>query len=160
MTDTRNAEHVWKLMDKIGLCMFASRDGEWIRSRPMSAWVCAEDNAIYLLTDVDSAKDEQVAAYPHVNLAFADPSGQKYVSLTGTAIVSNDRAKIKQLFSTPAKAWWDDAEDPAIRLLKITPHDAQFWDSPGKMVSYIKMAAAIVTDSRPDLGDHEKVDLR
>lgn len=159
MTEAHNADHVWELMDKIGFCMFASLDGEWIRSRPMGAYIRAEENAIYLLTDVDSAKDAQVAAHPHVNLAFADPSGQTYVSLTGRATISNDRKLIKELFSTPAKAWWDDAEDPSIRVLKITPHDAQTWDSPGTVVSYIKMAAAILTDSKPDLGDREKVDL-
>ena len=37
--------------------------------------------------------------------------------LTGTAVVSNDRAKIKELFSTPAKAWWESADDPNIRVL-------------------------------------------
>ena len=58
---------------------------------------------------------------PAINLSFADAGSQKYVSVAGTAAVSNDRAKIKQLFSTPAKAWWDSAEDPNIRVLKITP---------------------------------------
>ena len=35
-----------------------------------------------------------------VNLSFADAGDQKYVSVTGTAVVSNDRAKIKELFTT------------------------------------------------------------
>jgi len=92
-----------------------------------------------------------------VNLSFADAGGQKYVSVTGTAIVSNDRALIKQLFSTPAKAWWDSADDPNIRVLKITPDDAEFWDSPGTVISYVKMAAAAVTGTRPEIGDNRKV---
>ncbi len=74
-------------------------------------------------------------------------------------MVSNDRAKIKQLFSTPAKAWWNSAEDPNIRVLTITPDDAEFWDTPGSVISYVKMATAAVTGSRPELGDNRKVAL-
>jgi general stress protein 26 len=79
--------------------------------------------------------------------------------LTGRAAISNDRQKIKQLWSTPAKAWWNSPEDPSIRVLKITPKDAQYWDSPGTVVSYVKMFAAAMTDSRPALGDTAKVKL-
>ena len=103
--------------------------------------------------------DEEIARNPGINLSFADASDQKYVSVTGTAAVSNDRAKIKQLFSTAAKAWWDSAEDPNIRVLKITPDDAEFWDTPGKVISYVKRAAAAATGSRPEIGDNRKVAL-
>jgi hypothetical protein len=48
----------------------------------------------------------------------------------------------------------------AIRLLRITPQDAEYWDSPGKIVSYVKMAAAAVSKSRPELGENEKVAMR
>ncbi len=51
----------------------------------------------------------------------------------------------------------DSADDPAIRVLKITPKDAQYWDSPGTVVSYVKMLAAAVSDSRPEIGDSGKV---
>lgn len=163
MTDSQGEARVWELMEEIGFCMLSSldvSDGQpLIRSRPMAAHVCREENSIYFLTDADSAKDDEVAARPQVNLAFADTSKQSYVSLTGRAAVSNDREKIRELFSTPAKAWWDSPEDPSIRVLKVTPHDAQYWDSPGTVRSYIKMAAAAVSDTRPDLGDHEKVDM-
>jgi general stress protein 26 len=114
-------------------------------------------NAIYFLTDVNSTKDDEIERWPNVGLAFADAKGQKYVSVTGTAEISNNRDHIRDLWSTPAKAWWDDADDPAIRILKVTPKYAEYWDSPGTIVSYVKMLAAAVTDSRPDMGDNAKV---
>lgn len=154
---TKDIDRTWDLMEKIGFAMLVTRDGEQMRARPMSAFVERDHNAIYFLTDARRHKDDEIAAHPEVNLAFADTGGQKYVSLTGLAAVSNDRAKIKELFSTPAKAWWDSADDPNIRVLKVTPNDAEFWDSPGSLVSYVKMAAAVVTGSRPDLGDNRKV---
>jgi len=147
----------WDLMKKIGFAMLVTRDGSKLRARPMAAFVEREQNAIYFLSDVRRHKDDEIARDPNVNLAFADAGSQKYVSVTGTASISNDRAKIKELFSTPAKAWWDSAEDPNIRVLKVVPDDAEFWDSPGTVISYVKMAAAAVTGTRPDLGDNRKV---
>ncbi len=151
------ADRVWALMEKIAICMLTTRDGEQIRSRPMGAYVRRDENTVYFLTDVRRHKDDEILKFPHVCLAFADASGQKYVSLAGRAAVSNDRGKIRELFSTPAKAWWESAEDPNIRVLKVTPNDAEYWDSPGTVVSTIKMAAAAATGTRPDLGENRKV---
>ena len=157
--NARDAERAWELMQKIGFAMLVTRDDDKLRARPMSAHLERENNAIYFLTDARRHKDDEIARNPGINLSFADASAQKYVSLTGTAVVSNDRAKIKELFSTPAKAWWDSAEDPNIRVLKITPDDAEYWDSPGTVVSYVKMAAAAVTGTRPDIGENRKVSM-
>ncbi|WP_375414852.1 pyridoxamine 5'-phosphate oxidase family protein [uncultured Bradyrhizobium sp.] len=154
---SHDVDRAWELMKKIGFAMLVTRDGDKLRARPMSAHVERDNNAIYFLTDARRHKDDEIARNPNINLSFADAGDQKYVSVSGTAEVSNDRAKIKELFSTPAKAWWDSAEDPNIRVLKIAPEDAEFWDSPGTVISYVKMAAAAVTGSRPNLGENRKV---
>ncbi len=151
-------DRVWELK-KIGFAMLVTRDGDKLRARPMSAYLVRDENVIYFLTDARRHMDEEIARNPQVNLSFANAGSQKYVSISGSAVISNDRAKIKQLFSTPAKAWWDSADDPNIRVLKITPEDAEFWDSPGTLTSYVKMTAAAFTGARPDLGDHHKVAL-
>lgn len=157
--NSRDQDRVWQLMEKIGLAMLVTSDGDKLRARPMSAHLERDNNAIFFLTDARRHKDDEIARNPSVNLSFADASAQKYVSLTGTAAVSNDRAKIKKLFSTPAKAFWDSAEDPNIRVLKITPDDAEFWDSPGTVISYVKMAAAAVSNTRPEIGENRKVTM-
>jgi general stress protein 26 len=154
-----DAQRVWDLVEKIGFCMLATRDGEDIRSRPMAAYPDRDGRVIHFLTDADSWKDEEIERNPNVGLAFADTDAQTYVSLTGMASVYNDRGKIHELWSAPAKAWWDGPDDPSIRLLTVRPKDAQYWDSPGTVVSYIKMLAAAVTDAKPALGDNAKVQL-
>lgn len=153
------AERAWQLIEKVGFCMLASFDGDKIRSRPMAAYVERGEGAIYFLTDKDSDKEEEVAARPQVNLAFADAGAQTYVSVTGRASLSDDRARIRQIWSPAAKAWWDGPDDPAIRLLRVEPDDAQYWDSPGKIRSYVRMAAAALSDARPAMGDNAKVEL-
>ncbi len=150
---------VWDLAEKIGFCMLTTQTGSDLRARPMAAHAERLENAFYFLTDVASHKDEEIARHPNVGLAFADSKGQKYVSISGTAEVQNDRERIRDLWSTPAKAWWDSAEDPSIRVLKVTPSSAEYWDSPGTVISYIKMAAAAVSNTRPDMGENAKVDM-
>ncbi|ABE37715.1 pyridoxamine 5'-phosphate oxidase-related, FMN-binding [Rhodopseudomonas palustris BisB5] len=156
-TNQGDAQHAWDLMKKITFAMLATRDGEKLRSRPMAAYIRPEEGAIYFLTDVRRHKDDEIAQDHHVNLGFADSSAQKYVSVSGYGTISNDRAKIKELFGTAAKAWWDSPDDPNIRILKVTPEEAEYWDSPGTLVSYVKMAVAAATGSRPDLGENRKV---
>lgn len=150
---------VWELMKKIGICMLATVEGGVMRCRPMGAFAKQDENTIYFLTDANRHKVDEIAANPQVCLAFADTGGQKYVSVSGRASVSNDRAKIKELWSTPAKAWWDSPDDPDIRVLKVAPEDAEYWDNPGSIVSYVKMVAASMTGERPDIGENRKVAL-
>src|SRR5690606_2765405 len=127
MADTRDdISKVWELVDKIGFCMLTTQTGADLRARPMSAYAERAENAVYFLTDVASHKDEEVARSPNVCLAFADSKSQKYVSISGTAQIQNDREKIRELWATPAKAWWDDADDPSIRILQVTPSSAEY----------------------------------
>ncbi|MGO4441093.1 pyridoxamine 5'-phosphate oxidase family protein [Rhizobium sp. RAF56] len=150
---------VWDLAEKIGFCMLATQVGNEIKARPMSAYAERVDNAFYFLTDVTSHKDDEIARNPEVCLAFADARAQKYVSISGRAEVQNDREKIRDLWATPAKAWWENPDDPSIRILKITPSIAEYWDSPGTLISYIKMAAAAVTNTRPEMGENAAVNM-
>ena len=153
----RDVDRAWELMTRIGYAMLVTRDGDRLRGRPMTAYVEREENAIYFLTDARQHKAEEIARSPAVNLSFADTGVQRYVSIAGRAVVTDDRDKIRELFSAPALAWWKSADDPDIRLLKVTPEEAEFWDSPGKLVAYAKMAAAVVTGTHPQIGGNRKV---
>jgi general stress protein 26 len=155
-----DSDRVWEIMKKISICMLAGWDGRELHARPMGAYVRHDENAIYLLSDVRRHKDDEIMQYSKVCLAFADTSGQNYVSLAGHADVSSDRAKIRELWGTPAKAWWDSPDDPNIRVLKVTPAEAEYWDAPGKTMAYIKMATAAMTGHRPDMGENRKVGMR
>lgn len=155
MAASSDVDRIWELMDSISVCMLTTHDGEQIRSRPMAAFVRRDDDAVYFLGDARRHKDEEIRRNPNVGLAFAD--GQKFVSVTGHAAVSQDKAKIKELWSPMVQAWWDSPEDPNIRLLTVTPDDAEFWEGPGKIVGTIKMVTAAATHSRPDYGTNRKV---
>jgi general stress protein 26 len=155
------ADRVWTLMNEIGVAMVVTHKdrGDELRARPMAARLDGEENAIYFLTDAAAPKDGEVDRNPNICLAFSDIKGQKYVSLTGRGEISNDRAKIKQFWSVGDKVFWPDADDPAIRLLRVAPEDAEYWEGAGLIVSSVRMIASAISGARPELGDNEKVNL-
>ena len=157
MSDT---ERVWELMKKIGICMLASWDGQELQARPMGAYVRPDEHAVFFLADARHHKDEDIRKYRKVCLAFADTGAQNYVSVAGDAEVLDDRSMIRELWGVPAKAWWKSPDDPNIRLLKVSPLDAQYWDAPGATVAYVKMATAALTGSRPSMGENRKVAMK
>jgi general stress protein 26 len=150
-------DHVWDLMESVRFCMLSTWNGTKLRSRPMGAFVQRQEGVIYFFTDVRAHKDEEIREFPKVCLAFAETGGQKYVSVSGIAEINSDRKKIKELWSIPVKIWWESPEDPNICLIKVTPQDAEYWDSPGNLVSSIKVAFALLTGAHVDYGEHKKV---
>jgi general stress protein 26 len=126
----------------------------------MGAVIRRKENAIYFFTDVRAQKDDEIAQYPQVCLGFADTSGQKYVSVSGTAQIMSDIEKMKQLWTISAKVWWGTAQNPNVRLIKITPQQAEFWDAPGNLISNLRVAFSLLKGSPPDhTGEHKKMNL-
>ncbi|MGJ8570580.1 MAG: pyridoxamine 5'-phosphate oxidase family protein [Hoeflea sp.] len=152
-------QHVWEMMEGINICMFITWDGSRQRARPMAAMPKQQEHAIYFFTSASAEKDDQIREFPIVTLAFVDQSENDYVSITGTAKLSDDRAKIEELWSPMMKSWWDGPNDADIRLIRFVPEDAEAWDSPHDVVSTIKMAAAAVGLGKPDMGDSGKVNM-
>lgn len=157
MTPDEVVDRVWELIKKIDFCMFTTWDGKHQQARPLSSRPDRNEHAIYFLVSDGSSKNWQLEQYPAVNLSYADTGAMKFVSLAGNAEISNDRAKIEELWSPFDKAWWDDAADPDIRLLTVTPETAELWDSPNKAVAFTAMLASAVTGAKPKMGDNATV---
>jgi general stress protein 26 len=152
-------ERVWELMQKFSICMMSTWNGSELRVRPMAANLAREQNEILFLTDMRWHADDEIIKYPQLALAFADNGDQKYVSVSGRGTISNDRTRIKAQFSVAARAWWDSADDPNIRLLTVSPTGAEYWDGRGKVASAISMAVAAATGGRPTVGEKRKVSM-
>lgn len=158
MSREEAVDTIWKLVESIDFCMFTTWDGERQRARPLSARPDRAEGRIHFLVDESGAKDEQVARFPKVALSFADIRAHDYVAITGTASVTNDRRKIRELWSAADEAWWESADDPSIRLLTVEPEDAELWKGPNRLLAGAKMLVAAMTGAKVDFGDNRKVD--
>jgi len=158
ITESEAIDRIWEMVAKIRTCMLVTWDGKEQHSRPMAARPDREAGQIYFLTDVTGRKDDEIERYPTINLSFSDPGSNKYVSLSGRGVVSNDRGKISELWTEFDKAWWESDQDPNIRLLSFNPANGEVWDGANKLVAGVKMITAAITGAKPDLGDNRRVD--
>ena len=77
-----------------------------------------------------------------------------YVSLTGTAAVVDDPARLKELWGFFTDSFMEGGpEDPNSVLLEVTADTAQWWDTPGAVVTVVELVRAKVTGDETDLGD-------
>ena len=132
-----------------------------LRSRPMAARQLDQDGTIWFFTYDNAPKCDEVKTDHHVNVSFSEPKSQKYVSLSGQAEISHDRAKMEEVWTPIYKAWFPKGlEEPHIALLKITVDKAEYWNSPnGAIVRVVGLAKALLTGKKADnVGTHERVD--
>jgi general stress protein 26 len=148
MTDDTNK--FWDMIDDLRVAMLTTETPTGLESRPMSAYVDKAAGDIWFITRIDSDKTNEIKDNAKINLAFANSSSNKYVSVSGTARVVRDPAKAKQLWNAFAEAWMPEGpEAPTTALIHVTPAHATIWDSPGKLAMLIKVAKANLTQTPP-----------
>lgn len=160
------AERMDKLREMIKDMSIASlvtmdSDGA-LRARPMATRELDENSELWFFTNDYAAKVDNVLANPQVCLSYADPGKNSYVSVSGTAELVRDKAKIQELWNPTLKAWFPKGvDDPDIALLRVDAVSAQYWDSASsKLVQLFGMLKAMATGERAEGGENEKVDVR
>ncbi|HEX3282452.1 MAG TPA: pyridoxamine 5'-phosphate oxidase family protein [Pyrinomonadaceae bacterium] len=167
MTDTQTrTESLQKLRDMvkdIDFCMLTTIDENGdLHSRPMSSNGEIDPNGdLWFFTGVSSHKVSEVGHSPKVNVSFADPKNQHYISITGVAELVRDRQKIEELWKPEFKMWFPEGkDDPEIALLRISLEKAEYWDSPSSTVGYaLSFVSSLVTGKQPDFGENKKLDF-
>ena len=145
---------------KIAMITTADEDGT-LRSRPMATQDSEFDGTLWFFTHASAPKVDEVQHEQHVNVSYAAPDNNRYVSVSGTAQVVRDRIKIEQLWKPYLKAWFPDGlDDPDIALLKVTVQRAEYWDSPSSTVVHlVGFAKAVATGTTYQPGENEKIEL-
>jgi general stress protein 26 len=142
---------------RIAVLTYVAPDGSLV-STPMGMQDFEHPGTTWFLTERDTDKVRAIEADPRVNVSCSSKSG--WVSLTGTARVSEDRAKLKQLWDASAGIFMSGGpEDSSNVLLQVDGVTAEFWESPGKVSSAIQLAKGLVSNGEPDLGDNDTVTL-
>jgi general stress protein 26 len=165
-TDTTH-QSIAKIRDMIkdiDFCMLTTIDDDGcLRSRPMSVNGEVEANGdLWFFTYGSSHKVTEVNHHQNVNVSFAAPDKQCYVSLCGTAELVTDRAKIQELWQPELKAWFPkELDEPDIALLKVSATSGEYWDAPASWVAKaVGFVQAATTGEREQMTEHAKVDFK
>lgn len=139
----------------------AQRDGS-LRSRPMGTQQVEFDGHLWFFAGADSAMTDEIQANQHVNVSYAAPDDNRYVSVSGSATIIHDKAKAKELWNPTLKAWFPKGlDDPNLALLRVIVNYAEYWDAPSsKMVVLASFVKSLATGKPADVGENEKLTLK
>jgi general stress protein 26 len=103
---------------------------------------------------------------PHINLAYYRDSNREWVSVSGVATLSRDRAKIHELYEPDWKIWFDEngdsrhgtKDDPRMVLIGVTVHAAEFLevDKP-RPVLLFELVKGWMTGEEPEFGETHRL---
>ncbi len=161
MSETNDTAKLWEMIKSIEIAMMVTEDGDQLRSRPMAVSQKEFDGTLWFFTRASAHKVAEVDSHHRVNLAYANPSKQNYVSVSGDANLVRDRADIDAHWTEMLKTWFPKGkDDPDIALLKVTVKQAEYWDAPSSAMlhayGYVK---ATLTGKSPEPGGHGTVNL-
>jgi general stress protein 26 len=130
-----------------------------LRARPIEARPDRKPGLIFAVTDIHSAKQDEIEAVPDVSLVFIDAKAKVYLSITARACVMRDTGKIAQVWRKTDEVWWPGGpSDPNVCLLRIEPLTAELWDGPASAARTVfEFAKAWLTGQEPSLGENRKV---
>ena len=147
------------LIKDIRIAMLTTVDEEGaLRSRPMAAPQVAFDGMLWFFSGADAPKVEEAQQH-QVNVSFADPEHQRYVSISGTATLVPDRQKMEALWSPWFRTWFPGGlNEPNLALLKVDVEEAEYWDAPSStMVQLYGVVKATLTGKALQAGEHAKL---
>ncbi len=142
---------------RIAMLTTVSTEGQLV-SRPMAVQQTEFDGDVWFFAEADSPKIADIQGDPRVNVAFSESD---FVSIAGTASIVRDVAKKRELWDAGAAAWFGgkDPEDPSVVLIQVDGDTAEYWDTPSRPATMIKVVKAKLTGSRPDAGETGLVEL-
>ncbi|MEP6944895.1 MAG: pyridoxamine 5'-phosphate oxidase family protein [Acidobacteriota bacterium] len=148
-----------ELLEDIDFCMLTTISGGDLRSRPMSTQTFDENGDLWFFTSDNTHKVDEITADSRVNVAYTKPDENQYVSVSGRATLSKDRAKIEELWNPILKAWFPEGiDDPHLALLNIKVEAAEYWESSSStLVQIAGFVKALVTGTEMDGGNHAKI---
>lgn len=167
MTEPKTREEqIQKLRDMvkaidIAMLTTVNEDGS-LHSRPMSCNGEIEPSGdIWFFTYASSHKVTEVEQQQQVNVSFADPHKQRYVSMSGSAQLVRDHQKLAELWQPQLKAWFPkELNEPDIALLKVKVDKAEYWDAPSSFVAHtISLLKAVTTGESANVAENEKLNL-
>ena len=160
---SRLYEHI----DDIEIAMLTTRrtDGH-LQSRAMATQRRADGADLWFVALEGSQKLADIEADPHVNLAYYKDRTREWISVSGIAHMTRDRAKIRELYAPDWKVWFPDegdarhgtADDPRMVLIGVDIHAAVFLEvNKPQPVVLFEVIKGWVTGAQPDIGEMHEV---
>lgn len=150
-----NAEDVIKLRQlvadhRIAMISTSAPSGE-LHSRPVKTQEIDDAGSFWFIVSMTADWVAGLSADEPINLGYTDSDDKTWVSVAGTARLTEDKARVDRYRDGGEKSDHRIAESD-VRLLVVQPTTVEYWDAPsGKLQALaVKAAKAIGKDSARD----------
>jgi general stress protein 26 len=154
---TTDLTKLGELIEGIEVAMLTTHaaDGSMV-SRPLQTLEFDTGGELVFFTAADSRKIDELTENHDVNLAYANPAKQIYVSVRGTARIDRERSTIEALWSPVQKIFFPAGkDDPNLVVLRVRVRDAAYWESAGNFIARaLDFAHGMLSKEPRDLGRH------
>ena len=110
---THRLDKLYEMIDDLAVAMMTTRrpDGH-LESRAMANQKRAAGAVLWFVSAEGTGKLRDIEHDPHVNLAYYKDRTREWISVSGLARLSRDRAIIRELYAPDWKMWFPDEGDP------------------------------------------------
>ncbi|MBB3209189.1 general stress protein 26 [Rhodopirellula rubra] len=123
-------EKLMSLLEDFDTVMLVTHGAEGFDARPMAVARLDDDGSMWFATNRDSGKIAAMIKDPQV--AVTMQGGHKFVTLSGTASVHDDRSLVSSMWKEAWRVWFPKGkDDPSLILLKVDPNVGEYWDNSG-----------------------------
>lgn len=164
----KKLDELYELIDDMDIALMTTRrrDGRLV-TRPMATQKRGPLADLWFVTSIDTHKIDELETDPNVCLGYYDDSSKEWVSVSGTARLSQDREKIRELYEPDWKAYFEDQggdrdggpDDPRLALICVDAESVHYMKSKfSKPRALFELAQGMVTGKAADLGREEHLD--
>jgi general stress protein 26 len=164
-TTEKKLEELHDLIDDMEVALMTTRrpDGMLV-TRPMATQEATPHADLWFVTNVETDKVDELRHDPHVNLGYYDHGSKEWVSVSGTAAITQDRQRIRELHAPDWKAYFGDEggardggpDDPRIALILVEAHSVTYMKAEfSRPRMLFEVAKGMVTGLKAELGRTE-----
>ena len=165
----KKLDDLYELIDGIETAMITTRrpDGSLV-SRAMQTQRRTSGTDLWFMTNIESEKFEELALDPHVNVSYYRDRTREWVSVSGHAILSQDRDLIEALYKPDWKAWLGDTgdgrrdggpRDPRIVLILVETDSVVYSKNDRPMpLALFQVVRGMITGEPPKVANLRELD--
>ncbi len=157
MTREEAVRRIGTLISQVPVAMLTTTSARgWLRSRPMVAQRLPFDGTLWFLTSRTAAKAGDVRDRRQVNISYASPERDCYVSIGGVATIVDDKDRARALWNSSYEPWFPKGlDDPDLALIRVEAQEAEYWDASARkmvLVSELLQPRPVFRDVEPGAG--------
>lgn len=163
----KKLDELYELIDDIDIALLTTvRPDGMLVTRPMATQAHNHLGDLWFVTNIETHKVGEIEANPNVSVGYLNHKTMEWVSVSGAATITQNRAKIRELHQPDWKAWFEDEggnrdggpDDPRLALIVVEAHTVCYMKAKhSRPRTLFEIARGVVTGTQPDIGREERL---